>query len=837
MEGKTLLLVEDEALIAIAQKKTLEKYGYRVVTATSGQKAIEKMRTGPGIDLILMDINLGKGKMDGTETAEIILKEKDVPVIFLSSYTQQDIVEKTEKITSYGYVVKDSGETVLNASIKMAFKLYEARRDLQEQKEVLKRGQDEYFNILNVSPVPLALFDENNLVSYLNPAFVRVFGYTRDDLPTVDEWWPLAYPDPDYREAVIAGWRENLSIMKTGNALFKPMEVNIRCKDGTGRTVVVEAASLTAMPETLVAIFYDITELKNTKIQLEEELTRRRVIFEQAPYGVVIIDPETAAFPEFNTMVHAQLGYTREEFARMRIFDIDAVESPEVTRQRIAGVMATGQGDFETVQRTKSGELRNIHVTARTVNAGSQPLYYCIWRDITEDKKREAALRESESRAKAMLDAIPDIMFRMDSRGVVLDYKAEEKDLHTGSTPITGRRIRDITPSEFADLIEREIGLVLGSGSPRTFEYQLSIPDSGVRDYEARMAPSGVQEVIAIVRDITERKKIEEALQASRTFYESMNELAVLHEVVRDETGNAANYRILDCNRAFTDITGIPREEVLGKLATDVYGTKEAPYLDIYSRVASTGEPARLDEYFAPMDKHFSISVSCPKKGHFVTVATDITEHRRAEDQVRALLSEKELLLQEVHHRVKNNMVTVMGLLSLQSETVKDPLAVSAFENTRDRIRSMAILYEKLYRSSDFRNVSARTYLPALISAIADNFPNRRDVTIEARIEDRAFDSKILSPVGIIINELITNAMKYAFTDGQKGKITVSFSTRDSDVLLTVEDNGTGLPEAFEMDDPKGFGMRLVTILTEQLDGSLRFERGNGTRFVLEFKV
>lgn len=109
---KTILLVEDEAIIASAQKKVLEKQGYKVIKAHSAEKAIENVRTTPDIDLVLMDINLGKGKMDGTEAAEIILRNHDVPILFLSSYIQPEIVEKTERITSYGYVVKDSGETV-----------------------------------------------------------------------------------------------------------------------------------------------------------------------------------------------------------------------------------------------------------------------------------------------------------------------------------------------------------------------------------------------------------------------------------------------------------------------------------------------------------------------------------------------------------------------------------------------------------------------------------------------------------------------------------------------------------------------------------------------------
>jgi CheY-like chemotaxis protein len=123
---KTILLVEDEAIIALTEKMTLEKYGYRVITARTGEEAVATVEKTPAIDLILMDINLGTG-IDGTEAAAIILRQRDIPVVFLSSHTEPEVVAKTEKITSYGYVVKDSSGTVLDASIKMAFKLFEAK--------------------------------------------------------------------------------------------------------------------------------------------------------------------------------------------------------------------------------------------------------------------------------------------------------------------------------------------------------------------------------------------------------------------------------------------------------------------------------------------------------------------------------------------------------------------------------------------------------------------------------------------------------------------------------------------------------------------------------------
>lgn len=164
---KTILLVEDEALIALAEKRQLEREGYRVLWAASGRAAIELIRdAGRGADLILMDIDLGSG-MDGTLAAEEILKDHEIPVIFISSHIEKDIVERTEKITSYGYVVKNSSPTVLSTSIKMAFRLFGARREAksrtQDLAQVLGGISDAFFTM-----------DEDLVVTYFNPAAERM---------------------------------------------------------------------------------------------------------------------------------------------------------------------------------------------------------------------------------------------------------------------------------------------------------------------------------------------------------------------------------------------------------------------------------------------------------------------------------------------------------------------------------------------------------------------------------------------------------------------------------------------------------------------------------------
>src|SRR6056297_4207493 len=162
-----ILLVEDEALIAMNEARMLKKHGYEVVTAYKGEKAIEAVDSDSEISLILMDIDLGKG-IDGTEAAEKILEKHDIPVVFLSSHTEPEVVEKTEKITSYGYVVKNSGATVLDASIKMAFKLYEAYRSYNKRQEELNQSEQRFERMLGLVPDMISIHDPEMNIVYSN---------------------------------------------------------------------------------------------------------------------------------------------------------------------------------------------------------------------------------------------------------------------------------------------------------------------------------------------------------------------------------------------------------------------------------------------------------------------------------------------------------------------------------------------------------------------------------------------------------------------------------------------------------------------------------------------
>jgi two-component sensor histidine kinase len=215
----------------------------------------------------------------------------------------------------------------------------------------------------------------------------------------------------------------------------------------------------------------------------------------------------------------------------------------------------------------------------------------------------------------------------------------------------------------------------------------------------------------------------------------------------------------------------------------------------------------------------------------------DVNERKLAEDKIKTLLAEKELILQEVHHRVKNNLNIISALLFFQGEGLEDPAISTILKDASHRVQCMGVLYNKLYQSSNYTDLSIRKFLPDLIDQIISNFPNSESIKIETYFDDFIVDAKKLQPIGLIINELITNIMKYAFAAGSDRAISITAEMKDGKGIISTHDNGKGMPESIDFEFSTGFGLKLIKMLATQIRGTMRIERGNGTTVILEFPL
>jgi two-component sensor histidine kinase len=217
----------------------------------------------------------------------------------------------------------------------------------------------------------------------------------------------------------------------------------------------------------------------------------------------------------------------------------------------------------------------------------------------------------------------------------------------------------------------------------------------------------------------------------------------------------------------------------------------------------------------------------------------EIQEHEIDEQKIKASLKEKEVLLKEIHHRVKNNMQIISSMLGLQSAYVQDQNFTSMLKDSQGRIRSMALIHEKLYQSDNLAYVNFTEYLNSLILYLKNSYNIYDDrITFNMCVDNISLNIDIAIPLGLIINELISNSYKHAFKNNLKGEINVEiFENSDESFLLTVKDNGIGLPQEFDIDNTKSLGLQLVKVLVEQIDGDLKIKNQNGAIFEINFKV
>ncbi len=285
---KRILLVEDEAIIAMTQKMSLEKWGYEVLTVYSGEKAIEHLREDPAIELILMDIDLGQG-MDGTEAAAAILQERDIPVVFCSSHTEPEIVEKTENITSYGYVVKSSGPTVIDASLKMAFKLFEANRrrsEAEQQKLALAALVDNSNDIAIVKDLERRIVSGNRKYVQTSPyeSLSELIGKTDAEILGISE----------EEEPAHSYMFDDLEALKLKPGELLVREEEIPSPSGQLRFFRTRKFPIYigSMVTGLGVIATDITDQKEAVAEIKSKNELLSMIMETSPVGITTVDAE-----------------------------------------------------------------------------------------------------------------------------------------------------------------------------------------------------------------------------------------------------------------------------------------------------------------------------------------------------------------------------------------------------------------------------------------------------------------------------------------------------------------------------------------------------------------
>jgi len=343
-------------------------------------------------------------------------------------------------------------------------------------------------------------------------------------------------------------------------------------------------------------------------------------------------------------------------------------------------------------------------------------------------------------------------------------------------------------------------------------------------------------------QEIIERIQVEKALKESEVKFRTITE-NVNVGIYRNTSGPDGQF--LEANPAFIQMFGFnSRDELMNIKVSDLYIQSDNRNR-FNKKMLSDGY---VKDEILNLKRKGGTEIICSisavaekdRNGrilYYDGMIEDITERKKAEDQIKKNLEEKEVLLKEVHHRVKNNMQVIMSLLRLQTQYITDKHAKSLFKDSQSRVASMALIHEKLYKSENLSRIDFNEYLRDLVQTLIQSYNiENKMIRFDLNIENVLLNINQAIPCGLIINELITNSLKYAFPGNMKGKIAIDFHLQNEQYTLIVYDNGIGISSEHVMENPQTLGLLLVNALTQQLHGTLELKKEKGTAFHIKFK-
>jgi PAS domain S-box-containing protein len=860
MEKARILIVEDETIISLGIESKLQSLGYEVTSiVNTGEKAIEKAEIEKP-DLILMDIRI-KGEMDGIDAAEIIRSRFAIPVIFSTAYLDEERIERAKITMPFGYVLKPIQEKDLKVTLEMA--LYVAKVD-EERRKV-----EERFNLMmHQSPSVIELYDLDGLQIEVNKAYEDLWGFPASH--TVNKFNIL-----ESQEVINTGLRKYVNAAYNGETVaVPPYQFDPRGEteaQGLGRIRWLSTRMYPLISDgdvtNIVVAHEDISSQKQIETSLIESEFLFSQMFEQSTTSTQLFNPEGFCL-KVNYEFCKLYGVKAEDIidGKYNILQDQNLMSERVSRF-IKGIfddhkLNKWEGLFDIAA---SSDLMGIPTTQKKQlylevlgypildSAGNLKYVTLHTYDITQRKRLEDDLKKSQEKYYDLLQCSTDWIWEVDinEKYTFVSEKVEE---------ILGYRTDDIIGKSPFDLMTGEDAVRIGN-----IFNEIAANKKPIVDLENRNLTKDGNEVYLLTngipmlddegnllgyrgvhKDITERKLKEKQLRQSEERYRSLIDI-IPHGIQENDLSGL----ITLSNPKHHEIVGAKEGEIVEKKS-------------IWEWLISNSDKDELKKYLAYLVKeqptpspfvsknrtvdgrYIELQVDWTYKRDedgnlqgFVTVLTDITEKLKAEDQIKASLKEKEILLQEIHHRVKNNMQVISSLLDLQASTVNDQRTREILQASQSRVYAMSAVHEALHGSENLSDIDLASYLLQISGAIFQTYsvdPSRIKLHIDSGTIP--LGAKQAAPLGLITNELISNSLKYAFPDNQKGEIAVSLKKLENGLVLIVSDNGMGMPESFDWRKSNSLGLKLVRSLAEeQLGGSVEMESNKGTRFTIKFDV
>jgi PAS domain S-box-containing protein len=739
----------------------------------------------------------------------------------------------------------------------MAFLFYDVT-SRKKTEQALEQSINRFKGLVENSPNAVFILTDGK-IKYSNQSGTKLLGY-RDEDDVFDLEFVSLFPsqfrkevqsdlnlvrdgeEVDYRELVIRDSRKKeldvgvkLSLTVYDNRPSIQVTIN---NLSTERLLFQEKSRAQLAEEINNVLKREIEEHKNTQNKLLQAQKFTRNIIESSLDMIIAVD-KNMKVSEFNTSARTFFGYTADEILGkpIRRLFADKKSWDRVDEE----LMANGYFSGEVENIKKSGEVFTSFLSASLIRAQDGTILGSmgVSRDITEMKKAEKELRASEERYRDIFENVLDYILSIDLDGTILYANRSFLDnLGYTRTELEELNIFDLCdPGQLqADkkLIDQLSGQNLSLIIRDKDGNKLLLKGNTNIKYENDKAVS----IRAIFRNVTEvveqRAKLESIFNSTENILmwtvdkdkriSSFNKN--LKKVWENEFGEEIQKRAL-----FIDII----EKSLNK---DLYQGQLERYNKTFNGepqqfeiplLNKDGENVWLQFFLNPVYYEGNLEeVSC--------MAYDVTDRKEIDRRILDALKEKEVLLQEVHHRVKNNLQVISSILNLQSSYVNDTETLEVLKESQNRIKSMSYIHETLYQTADFGSIEFSDYISVIVRNLIHSYTTDTPVEYKPKLDRLCLGLDQAIPCGLIINELVSNALKYAFDGIDKPKMIVEFCEDKEQLMIRVKDNGIGLPQDFAYEESNSLGIQLVYSLVEQLDGQLEINTDLGTEFIIRFE-
>lgn len=730
--------------------------------------------------------------------------------------------------------------------------------DYQELIESEKR-----FRLFAESALEGIVLSQNKVIIDVNDQFVGMFGYSsREEVI-----------GKNLEELIQPGYLELVN-KKLSEPNPEPYEIYCGKKDGALIIIKSKGRPLSYHGRTVrVSVLSDITRQKEQEENLKQSVDRYRQLFENN-LAAVFHSEIGGGLVEVNQALADIFGYNSlDELKKASAQDLYYSEQDReayIRELRKKGYLKNHQMRMKKRDESEIWILENVMLVKDTKT--NKELIEGTLIDITETKRMQQALQEREENYKSLIEHMPDGILIHDEKGETLYANPAALNMIGISSleDVSKKNLFDYVLPEYHDKIRvRKIELNNSKESP-FMEIKIRRPDAKIVNAEIktnRTTYLGKPVVEVVLHDTSLQLQLEREQMRFQLEEESNRELKreiASHIRTRQRLNSNQKYtrllldssidmicacdqegRITEINHAGQKVFGYSVSEVLNKDISVLYaeaGEYHAIRKIIAENESFLGEVQYIKKKGEIFSAYISASILKNERGETIgmmSISKDITRMKETEHQLKKSVHEKEILLKEIHHRVKNNLQVISSILKLQTGYVKDKKTIELLNECRNRIAPMAFIHATLYMTKDFANINFSEYVGNIAGNLHQSYVGSDKKIVLNLVVPKVFlhiDQAI--PCGLIINELLSNSFKYGFLKKKKGIAGISVKVEKENIILAIWDNGTGFPKTVDYRNTKSLGLQLVISLVEQIRGKIKMESrlNGGTKFIIVFR-